>query len=131
MAKGNNETKPWILTDTYEEVSPGAHACGGIMITSSVVTEQVARDYIDKFNLTIHYSRELKDGTPRRLWDIHDPSGNKAGSLYTAQGAYGFKNREPWKDIFDFAEFRVSRDDWDDVDFKEPQTAHFDFKVKK
>ena len=97
----------------------------------SVVTEQVARDYIDKFNLTIHYSRELKDGTPRRLWDIHDPSGNKAGSLYTAQGAYGFKNREPWKDIFDFAEFRVSRDDWDDVDFKEPQTAHFDFKVKK
>jgi len=108
-----------------EELKCPDHACTHVKVGSSVVTEQVARDYIDKFNLTIHYRLELNDGTPRRLWDIHDPSGDIAGNLYTAIGAYGFKNREPWKDIFDFAEFMVHRDDWDDVDFQKPQTPHY------
>lgn len=101
------------------------HACTSIRVTSSCVREDVAKNYIDTYDLKIHYVKELKDGTPRRVWEISDPSGNVAGRLYTAIGPYGYKNREPWKDIFDFAEFMVDRDKWDEETFKAPETSHF------
>tara|TARA_R110002012_G_scaffold278308_3_gene465890 strand:- start:233 stop:613 length:381 start_codon:yes stop_codon:yes gene_type:complete len=102
------------------------HACHAYRVTSSCVKEDVARNYINQFKLTVHYRKELNDGTPRRLWDIHDPSGDVAGRLYTARGFEGLKNtQEPWKDIFDFAEFMVDRDTWDEAEFVMPETSHF------
>ena len=106
-----------------EEVIP--HACNNFSVSSSVVDRTIAKEYVDKHGLTIHYHKELRDGTPRRVWDIHDPSGHMAGRLYTAVAGYGLKNREPWKDEFDFAEFFVNRDRWDDKELIAPDTKHF------
>ncbi len=106
-----------------EEIIP--HACNNFQVSSSVVNEDIARDYVNRHGLSIHYMKELRDGTPRRLWEIYDPSGALAGRLYTAVSGLGLKNREPWKDQFDFAEFFVNRDKWDDNGLIAPDTTHF------
>jgi|TARA_R110002020_G_scaffold189618_2_gene388879 hypothetical protein len=103
--------------------------CAGASVPASVVDQQVVRDYIDKHKLTVHYLKELKDGTPRRLWSIQDPSGNPAGYLFTAMGMGGIKStKDPWKDTFDFAELNICRTKWYEAKDKlalEPDTAHF------
>ena len=94
---------------------------------------QEARDYIAKYKLKAHYRKELKDGTPRRIWELYDPKGDPVGRLYTAIGPRGVKNvDDPWEDVFDFAELMCDRNKWEKATSKtarlkiKPQTKHFD-----
>ncbi len=129
----------WKLEDlsdaerkVMEEIMNEPHACSDLMVLANCVDEQEARDYIAKYKLKAHYRKELKDGTPRRIWELYDPSGNSAGRLYTAIGPRGVKNvDDPWEDLFDFAEIMADRAEWVKATSKtarlkiKPHTKHF------
>ena len=80
-----------------------------------IVIKEEAYNYIAEHKLNVNFRKELKDGTPRRIWELRDPEGTVCGTLFTAFGLRGQVNRDNYtEDIFDFMELNVSRDDFAD-----------------
>ena len=96
------------------------------MRISGVVDKGIIKQYIDKHDLKVVYIKEMRDGTPRRLWDLLDPSGGKCGQVITAMHREGRHNKSNWDlDLFDYAEVFVPFEDWDDKELKAPHSKHF------
>ena len=97
------------------------------MVYHCIVNREEAYDYIATYNLKVNYTKELKDGTPRRIWELRDSEGEVCGSMITAVGQEGTRNRENYtKDSFDFMEIKVDRRDFIDPNTTiSPRTQHF------
>ena len=86
---------------------------GGVTANANIVDREEAHDYIATHGLKVMYQAELNDGTPRRLWLLTDPAGHTCGSLYTAVGHEGTRNKDKFQqDIFDFMEVYIPRNQY-------------------
>ena len=82
------------------------------LIPHCIVNREEAFAYIATYKLKVNYLKELRDGTPRRLWELRDPKGASCGTLITAVGTDGIKNHDNYvRDGFDFMEILVDRTD--------------------
>jgi len=97
------------------------------VIMHSIINKQEAYEYVGEHKIKVNYLKELKDGTPRRVWELRDPEGEMCGSMITAIGMEGTKNHSDYtKDAFDFMEILIDRVDFIDPDTTiSPRTAHF------
>jgi hypothetical protein len=118
MAK---KTKKAEKEETY-----GFVACNKA-VPHCIVAREEAYNYIKEFDLKVNYLQELKDGTPRRLWELRDPEGQTCGSLITAIGHDGANNTAEYsKDTFDFMEILIDRRDFADPKTTiSPRTSYF------
>ncbi len=102
------------------------HFTCGLPLSHCIVTREKAYDYITEYKLKVNYLKELKDGTPRRIWELRDPDGDKCGLLFTAHGVRGQTNRDNYgEDIFDFMEIQINRDDFADPNKPNSPTSSF------
>ena len=105
--------------------SSKSFACG-LPLSHCIVIKEEAYDYIARYKLKVNYRQELQDGTPRRIWELRDPGGDKCGTLFTALGIRGKTNRDNYvEDVFDFMEIQISRDDFADPNKPNSPTSAF------
>ena len=97
------------------------------IVNHSIIDIEEAYNYISKYKLHVSYVKELKDGTPRRIWQLRDPEGQPCGLLYTAISIKGFKNQDDYKqDVFDFMEVRINYAEYNDKNKpSSPRTSYF------
>ena len=101
--------------------------CSGKFVSHNILDRKEGYEYIEDHKLSVTFLKELKDGTPRRLWQLRDPEKVQCGLLYTALGDEGEKNKNSYlRDIFDFMEVKVDRRDWINLETSNtPRTPYF------
>jgi|TARA_R110002050_G_scaffold116946_1_gene233618 hypothetical protein len=106
--------------------------CTDKQIGKHIVDRTEAYEWLNEVGVKVTYLKELKDGTPRRMWKLKDPEGIDCGILYTALGDLGTKNKDNYlKDLFDFMEVKITRAEWDapqvegDTMYRKPKTAFY------
>jgi hypothetical protein len=103
---------------TDEDWEKQQKGCNRIVM-QNIISREEAYEYVATHDLKVNYRKELRDGTPRRIWELRDPGGEVCGSMITAIGLEGTKNHSDYtKDAFDFMEILIDR-----VDFLDPDTT--------
>jgi len=98
-----------------------------------IIDRKSGIEYIAEHNISVRYGKTLHDGTPRRIWNLYDPNKELCGTLITAMGDLGSRNKENFMhDIFDFMEIRIGRGDFANTETTDsPRTAYYIDKENK
>jgi hypothetical protein len=121
------------MTEDEKKITPedakAMFMCGSHENKASkcILDREAGIEYIAEHNISVRYSKELNDGTPRRIWTMHDPNKELCGTLITARGDLGSRNKENFmQDIFDFMEIRIGRSDFANAETTySPRTAYY------
>ena len=118
--------------DFTDEDWEALRGCNRIVM-QNIISKEDAYEYVATHDLKVNYLKELRDGTPRRVWELRDPAGEVCGSMITAVGLEGTKNHSDYtKDAFDFMEILIDRVDFLDPDTTiSPRTKYFREKESK